>query len=329
MSSKTPTKGGGGTSSKPSVSNPDLDIKLDKIKITPFSDGKDWESTLFELKLILKQVWKDPSIDICSFITDKRYAASLSPSPELSKANELIYYILSVGSTRGSFARDLIMAAQSKTAQPHIPENAGLELLQYFDAVFLSTDDHATRLPLAQKTFHTIQQTSKESANAYISRVDLAVSSLTKLKEPVSENTWIYALINGLRPEFEETRKGVLYGRPGYDSVVAIKDSIINEEAVINNAKGKKPNDNPKDKSSDTAFTVNDHKDKTCHYCNKKGHIQPDCRKKKADLENGNNQTKGKGKSKGKGKGKSYYKGQNSNPSSGKGKNTSSLRRTC
>ena len=77
---------------------------------------------------ILKQVWKDPSIDICNFITDKRYAASLPPSPELSKANELIYYILSVGSTRGSFARDLIMAAQSKTAQPHIPENAGLSL---------------------------------------------------------------------------------------------------------------------------------------------------------------------------------------------------------
>jgi hypothetical protein len=116
MSTKTPTKGGGsGGASSPPVANPDLDIKLDKIKITPFPDGKDWESTLFELKLILKQVWKDPSIDITRYITEKRCAASLSASLALSKANELIYYILSVGSTRGPFARDLIMAAQSTT----------------------------------------------------------------------------------------------------------------------------------------------------------------------------------------------------------------------
>jgi hypothetical protein len=214
------------------------------------------------------------------------------------------------------------MSAQSTTALPYIPENAGLELLIYFDSVFLSNDEHATRLPIAQKTFHTLQQTAKESANAYISRVDLAVSSLTKLKEPVSENTWIYALINGLRSEFEETRKDVLYARPGYDSVGAIKESIINEEAVLNNAKGKKSNDTSKEKSPDTAFTVNEHKDKTCHYCNKKGHIQPDCRKKKADLGSGQNQSKGQGKSNGKGNFNS--KGQyNSNSNSGKGKGKS------
>jgi hypothetical protein len=82
-SSKTPTKGGGigGSSSSSPAVNPDLDIKLDKIKITPFSDGKDWESTLFELKLILKQVWKDSSIDITRFISEKKYAAGLSPLP--------------------------------------------------------------------------------------------------------------------------------------------------------------------------------------------------------------------------------------------------------
>ena len=48
----------------------DYDIKLDKIKITPFSDAKDWESTLFELKLILRQVWRDSALDIISYITD-------------------------------------------------------------------------------------------------------------------------------------------------------------------------------------------------------------------------------------------------------------------
>jgi hypothetical protein len=175
-----------------------LDIKLDKIKITPFSDAKDWESTIFELKLILKQVWKDTSIDITRYITESKYTISLSYSAALSKADELIYYILSVGSVRGSFARNLIMAAQFPTAQPRIPENSGLVLLDYFNSVFLATEEHATSLPLAQKTFHSLKQNAKESASAYISRAELAVSSLTKLHEPVSANTWIYALINGL-----------------------------------------------------------------------------------------------------------------------------------
>ncbi len=145
---KTPSKTGdpgappaASSSSSPTsvstISNPDLDIKLDKIKITPFSDAKDRESTIFELKLILKQVWKDTSINIHRYITEPRYATSLSSSAALLKADELIYYILSVGSVKGSFARNLIMAAQSSTAQPHIPENQGLALLDYFNSVLL------------------------------------------------------------------------------------------------------------------------------------------------------------------------------------------------
>ena len=309
------------------ISNPDLDIKLDKIKITPFSDAKDWESTIFELKLILKQVWKDTSIDIHRYINEPKYATSLSSTAALLKADELIYYILSVGSVRGSFARNLIMAAQSSTAQPHIPENQGLALLEYFNSVFLATEEHATSLPLAQKKFHSLKQNSKESASAYISRVDLAVSSLTKLHEPVSANTWIYALINGLRPEYSETRNGVLFARPGFDTVIAVKTSITNEEMVLNTTKGLDPNgndSNAKHKSPDTAFSVNEHKDKDCHYCGKKGHIQPDCRKKKADLQKGkgkqnspkgkaNKGQKGKSKSKGRGRGSPHWNNWSTN----------------
>ncbi len=36
-----------------------------------------------------------------------------------------------------------------------------------------------------------------------------------------------------------------------------------------------------------TAFIAKDHKDKTCHYCNKQGHIAPECRKKLRDKSNG------------------------------------------
>jgi transposase InsO family protein len=40
-----------------------------------------------------------------------------------------------------------------------------------------------------------------------------------------------------------------------------------------------------------------DHSDLTCHYCNKKGHIQPDCRKKKKDEADKANKEKGEGSS--------------------------------
>jgi hypothetical protein len=134
-----------------SRADPDIDLKLDKIKITPFSESKDWESTVFELKLLLRQAWKDPSLDIIKYLTDERYALSESATPAAAKANPLIYYILSVGSVRGSFAaRNAIIAAQSSTAQPHIKDNEGLELLNYFNNTFISTEDHKTSLPSAQ-----------------------------------------------------------------------------------------------------------------------------------------------------------------------------------
>ena len=164
---KTPTKTGGGSSTSKSrspsptskkPSDPDIDLKLDKIKITPFSEAKDWESTVFELKLLLKQAWKDTALDIGLYLSDDRYAAGLKKTKAAVTADRLIYYILSVGSVRGSFARNAIIAAQSPTAQPHIPEDDGLSLFKYFNSTFTSTEEHKTSLPLAQQTFHALRQ---------------------------------------------------------------------------------------------------------------------------------------------------------------------------
>ena len=149
---KTPTKAGGGfstsrspspTSKKPS--DPDIDLKLDKIKITPFSEAKDWESTVFELKLLLKQVWKDPTLDIGQYLSDDSYAASKTKSKAAITADRLIYYILSVGSVRGSFARNAIIAAQSTSAQPHIPEDDGFSLFKYIFSIQFSHQPKNTK----------------------------------------------------------------------------------------------------------------------------------------------------------------------------------------
>ena len=183
---KTSPPGSRAGSPTPSVATLDQEIKLDKVKITPFSDAKDWESTLFELKLVLRQVWRDKTLDIARYITDETYAASVYGTPSQKKADELIYYVLSTGSVHGSFARNAIIAALNKTAQPHIADNEGLDLLLYFNNIFVFHDEHATSLPIAQQKFHSLKQKNNESANTYIARVDLAVSSLSKLGEPGS-----------------------------------------------------------------------------------------------------------------------------------------------
>jgi hypothetical protein len=150
----------------------------------------------------------------------------------------------------------------------------------------------------------------------------LAVSTLTKLGEPVSENTWIFALANGLIAESEDTKKGVLFERPGYDTVIDVKKSIINEEIVLATMKdtGKDKVKEAKDKDS-TAFVAMDHSGLNCHYCGIKGHIQPDCRKKKRDEQHNSESTYKKGKG-GKGKGKPFSKGKK-----GKGKHSNNHNR--
>jgi hypothetical protein len=84
-----------------------------------------------------------------------------------------------------------------------------------------------------------LKQKNNETANNYIARVDLAVSSLSKLGEQVSQNTWIFALVKGSRSEYEETKKGVNFAKRGFQTVIDVKKSILSEESIMDNASGK------------------------------------------------------------------------------------------
>jgi hypothetical protein len=137
-SGATALSSSGASLAPPAVTTGDHEIKLDKVKITPFSDSKDWESTAFELKLILQQVWRNKNaLDIIKYLTDVTYASHAMGSPAQIKADELIYYILYAASVRDSFARNTIIAAQSKTAQPHIPDNESLLLYNHVDHIII------------------------------------------------------------------------------------------------------------------------------------------------------------------------------------------------
>jgi hypothetical protein len=64
---------------------------------------------------------------------------------------------------------------------------------------------------------------------------------MAKLGERISPGAWIYALGNGLRNEYKESKDGILYSNDGYGTVMSVKTKLLSEEAVLN-SKSKKDN---------------------------------------------------------------------------------------
>jgi transposase InsO family protein len=246
------------------------------IKIPPFSDGTDWESVVFELECGLEKYWKHDDLDIVD------YLQGIKPNcaPELiAKADKIIYNALVTASKRDSFARKQIMASRHTDAVPQVERNEGLKLFNLFQTIFTGKSKNTANLPSAQTAFYQIKMQAKEQAKDYIARVDTAVSDLAMLNEKVSNNSWRYILANGLRPDFKESKAGVLFSKTGYDTVIEVKNKILEEETINGIGKPDKA-DSKTEKDYEIAHAVFEGK---CHYCDKKGHKKPDCRQMKKD----------------------------------------------
>ncbi len=74
----------------------------------------------------------------------------------------------------------------------------------------------------------------------YTSRVDIIVATMAKLGEQVSSGAWVYALGNGLRSEYKDTKDGILYSKDGYGTVFSVKTKILSEEAILNDKRADK-----------------------------------------------------------------------------------------
>ena len=216
--------------------------KIMKSKLPQFSDETDWEAAIFELKLILDRVWPHKEeLDIIEYMTDSCYRKSLSADME-SRADNLIYYALTMSATKNSYAKLQILSASHRNAIPCVMVNEGKKLFQLFEGQFTMTNLHQASLPTVRVEFYAITQGDKETVLAYTSRVDIIVATLAKLGERVSTGAWIYALGNGLRAEYKESKDGILYNKPGFDSVISVKTILLSEEAVLT-SKNKKAND--------------------------------------------------------------------------------------
>ena len=207
--------------------------KLMKSKLPQFSDENDWEAAIFELKLILDRVWPHKEeMNITDYMINSSYHRSLTEDME-TRADNLIYYALTMSAKRDSYAKLQILSACHRNAIPCVMVNEGKRLFQLFEGQFTMTNLHQASLPAVMVDFYAITQGEKETVLAYTSRVDIIVATLAKLGERVSARAWIHALGNGLRPEFKECKDGILYTKSGFDSVMSVKTKLQSEEAVL------------------------------------------------------------------------------------------------
>ncbi len=102
-----------------------------------------------------------------------------------------------------------------------------------FQAMFTMSNLHQASLPTVRTEFYTISQQDNESILKYTARVDIVVATMAKLGERVSSGAWIYALGNGLRKEFKDSKDGILYNKDGYTTVIEVKTKLLSEEAVL------------------------------------------------------------------------------------------------
>jgi hypothetical protein len=217
-------------------------VKLMKSNLPKFSNEVDWEMAVFELGLVLDRIWphKD-EMDIMDYMTSSTHRHSFSGDME-DRADRLIYFALTLSAKKDSYAKTQILASCHKDAVPCVMKNEGKKLYQMFNSQFNMTNLHQASLPTVRAEFYSILQRENESILKYSSRVDTIVSTMAKLGERVSSGAWIYALGNGLiRPEFKESKDGILYSKDGYGTVMSVKTKLLSEEAVLN-SKSKKDN---------------------------------------------------------------------------------------
>jgi len=181
-------------------------VKLMKSTLPKFSNEADWEMAIFELGLVLDRVWphKD-EMDIMDYMTSTTWSRSLTEDME-DRADRLIYFALTMSAKKDSYAKLQILASCHRDAIPCVMKNEGKKLFQMFQGLFTMTNLHQASLPTVRAEFYSIVQKDKETILAYSSRVDVIVSTMAKLGERVSTGAWIYALGNGLRAEFKESK---------------------------------------------------------------------------------------------------------------------------
>ena len=110
--------------------------KIMKSKLPTFSDEKDWEAAIFEIKLILARVWPHKEdMDITDYMTNSTYRRTHTEDLE-TRADHLIYYALTMSAKKDSYAKLQILSASHRNAIPCVMVNEGKKLFLLFEGQF-------------------------------------------------------------------------------------------------------------------------------------------------------------------------------------------------
>ena len=162
------------------------------------------------------------------------------------------------------------------------------KLKQVYGGATGSTTIFNLWIQLTQARLDDSQPMTSQLAKLNEARVNLSNASMG-----VSDTQYCLILLNALPSSYEIVATTILAsGAPSSLSHSEIIARILNEEgrrsgssAALNAARAPIKSDGKKKRK--------DHSNLTCHYCNKKGHIKPDCRKKKQDESNNKKKEEG------------------------------------
>ena len=153
------------------------------------------------------------------------------------------------------------------------------KLKQVYGGATGSTTIFNLWIQLTQARLDDSQPMTSQLAKLNEARVNLSNASMG-----VTDTQYCLILLNALPSSYEIVATTILAsGAPSLLSHSEIIARILNEEgrrsgpSAALNAAARAPI------KSDGKKKKRDHSNLTCHYCNKKGHIKPDCRKKKKD----------------------------------------------
>src|SRR6202008_4521777 len=162
------------------------------------------------------------------------------------------------------------------------------KLKQVYSGATGSTTIFNLWIQLTMATLDDSQPMTSQLAKLNEARVNLTNASMG-----VTDTQYCLILLKALPLSYEVVATTILAsGTPSSLSHSNIIARILNEEgrrsgssAALNAARAPIKSDGKKRKR--------DHSGLTCHYCNKKGHIKPDCRKKKKDEASGSKKEEG------------------------------------
>jgi hypothetical protein len=155
------------------------------------------------------------------------------------------------------------------------------KLKQVYGGATGSTTIFNLWIQLTQARLDDNQPMTSQLTQLNEARVNLSNASMG-----VSDTQYCLILLNALPTSYEVVATTILAsGAPSSLSYSEIIARILNKEgrrsgalAALNSARAPSKSGGKKKRK--------DHSDLTCHYCNKKGHIQPDCQTKKQDESN-------------------------------------------